>query len=264
MKQGVIVLTSGLTGSSVLTGLIAHAGYWTGLAMHDKVGEYSTYENTRLIELNRSLFTAAGYTGNYLTEFCPALLRQMDLLAGSIDVTPYREFLAQCDRHSPWIWKDPRLWSTIRFWSKLLDPRQCRFILLTRSLFYSWVSVLQRGQIRGYRNLRSYETAIVRASREFVEAFGAPAIEMCYEDLILHPAESIGHLNQFLGVQLSVADLESLYHKPLYRSPNGSAWDVARAVLIYAANYSRRVERKLPGGAVTLRPPGARSAGPLA
>jgi hypothetical protein len=252
MKSGVIVLTSGLTGSSVLTGLIARAGYWTGLAVHDKVGEYSTYENIRLIELNRSLFTAAGYTGNYLTEFCPDLLRQMDRLAGSIDVTPYREFLAQCDRHSPWVWKDPRLWSTIRFWSRLLAPRRCRFILLTRSLFYSWVSVLRRGQIRGYRDLRSYEAAILRANREFVAAVGAPAIEMCYEDLILHPAESIGRLNRFLGADLSVADLESVYHKPLYRSPNGSTWDVARAVLIYAANYSRRVERKLPGGAVTL------------
>lgn len=264
MKQGVIVLTSGLTGSSVLTGLIARAGYWTGLATHDKVGEYSTYENTRLIELNRSLLAAAGYTGNYLTDFCPDLLHRMDHLARSIDVTPYREFLAQCDEHSPWIWKDPRLWTTIRFWSRLLDQHQCRFILLTRSLFYIWVSVLQRRQIRGYRDLRSYETAIVRANREFVAAVGAPAIEICYEDLILHPAESIGRLNRFLGAELSVADLESVYHKPLYRSPNGTARDVARAVLIYAANYSRRVERKLPGEAVSLRSPGARSAGPLA
>ena len=264
MKEGVIVLTSGLTGSSVLTALIARAGYWTGLATHDKVGEYNTYENTRLIELNRSLFAAAGYTGNYLTEFRPDLLRQVDHLATSIDITPYREFLAQCDRHSPWIWKDPRLWGTIRFWSRLLDPRQCRLILLTRSLFYIWVSVLQRGQIRGYRDLRSYETAIVRANREFVAGVGAPAIEMCYEDLILHPAESIGCLNRFLGAELSVADLESVYHKPLYRSPNGSAWDVARAVLIYAANYSRRVERKLPRDTFTLHSPGARSADPLA
>ncbi len=263
MRQGVIVLTSGLTGSSVLTGLIARAGYWTGFATHDKVGEYSTYENTRLIELNCSLFTAAGYTGNHLMEFCPDLLCQVDHLAGSIDVAPYREFLAQCDRHSPWIWKDPRLWCTIRFWSRLLDPRECRFILLKRSIFYSWVSVLKRGQIRGYRNLRSYETAILGANREFAAAAGAPAIEMCYEDLIFHPVESIGRLNRFLGTELSLADLESVYHKPLYRSPNGSAWDVARAILIYAANYSRRVERKLPRGTVTLRSPDARSADPL-
>src|ERR1035438_9442185 len=124
MKQNAIILTSGLTGSSVLTGLIARDGYWTGVSTHKNLGEYETYENTRLIELNRSLFAAAGYTGNYMIEFAPAVLREIESLYGKIDETPFRQFLADCNEHSPWVWKDPRLWLTIRFWKNLLAPSQ--------------------------------------------------------------------------------------------------------------------------------------------
>src|SRR5690242_9748399 len=60
-NSNVIILTSGLTGSSVLTGLIARAGYWTGSQTFKK--EYDTFENVELIRLNRDLFAAAGYSG---------------------------------------------------------------------------------------------------------------------------------------------------------------------------------------------------------
>ncbi len=53
MKRNVIILTSGLTGSSVLSGLISRGGFWTG-DTHKKE-DYDTYENKRLIELNLSL-----------------------------------------------------------------------------------------------------------------------------------------------------------------------------------------------------------------
>src|SRR5215831_19107966 len=110
MKQHAIILTSGLTGSSVLTGFIGRSGYWTGHSTYKKIGAYDTFENTRLIELNQSLFAAAGYTGNYMTEFAPALLRRIEALYGAIDDAPYRQFLADCNNHAPSVWKDPRLW----------------------------------------------------------------------------------------------------------------------------------------------------------
>ncbi len=246
MKHNAIILTSGLTGSSVLTGLIARGGFWTG-STHKKSGEYDTYENTRLIELNRSLFAAAGYSGNYMTEFSPALLRDVASLAGTIDESRYRAFLAECDGHAPWVWKDPRLWVTIGFWEKLLDIERCRFILLKRSLLQCWVSGLLRRQIRSYGNSRAYELAVQKTIGEFLRRANAQFIELRYEDLILKPEESIGRLNRFLDAKLTTADLQSVYHKPLYKSPNGSAWDAVKAALIYAKNYSERVDRTMRG-----------------
>ncbi len=242
MKQNAIILTSGLTGSSVLTGFIARDGYWTGVSTHTNLGEYDTYENTRLIELNRSLFAAAGYTGNYMTEFTPAVLRGIESLYGTIDETPFRQFLAECNEHSPWVWKDPRLWLTIRFWKNLLTPDQCRFILLSRSLWQCWISALLRRQIRNYADLTSYERSVLQTNRDFVREFGASALEIRYDELIAQPERVIPEINGFLGSELSVKHLQSIYHKPLYTAPKASLSNTAKALLIYGKNYSQRTE----------------------
>src|SRR5689334_25193412 len=124
MKKNVIVLTSGLTGSSVLTGLIARAGYWTGDTTFKK-RDYETFENARLIELNLRLFKEAGYRGNYLLEFPEPAMKAIAALPEHVDLTDYKSFLQYCDEHGPWVWKDPRLWLTIRFWRNMLNLRDC-------------------------------------------------------------------------------------------------------------------------------------------
>jgi hypothetical protein len=226
----------------VLTGLIARGGYWTGEATQIKE-DYNTYENTRLIQLNQALFAAAEYTGNYMTEFSPELVRRMSSIYGEIDDAPYRAFVEQCNEHSPWIWKDPRLWVTIHFWKKLLDLDQCRFLLLTRSLPQCWISGLLRRQIRTYRGSRRYEVSVQNSIRLFFRESGVQALELSYEELIANPEETIERLNRFLGAELTVADLKSIYRKPLYKAPKSSFINTVKALLIYAKNYSERVDR---------------------
>ncbi len=102
MKRNVIILTSGLTGSSVLTGLIARAGYWTGDRTHKKT-EYDTYENEELIDLNQRIFRQANYHGNYLMDFSPDVLAGIGALSG--DEGLYDEFIQKCALHRPWVWK---------------------------------------------------------------------------------------------------------------------------------------------------------------
>src|SRR5215831_4557925 len=226
MKPNLIILTSGLTGSSVLTGLISQAGYWTGDTTHKKYGmqgneQYNTYENRELIDLNIRLLRAAGYEGNISTDFSPDLIDRVTELAGSVDVADYRAFLDKCNLHSPWIWKDPRLWVTIRFWNRLTQFTNCRFILLTRGLVQCWVSSTLRRQIRTYRHLKSYETSIANSIASFLEANHLPILRMQYEELILNPAPSIRTLNEYLSSELTLADLQKVYTKPLYRVPRG-------------------------------------------
>jgi len=240
MKQNSIILTSGLTGSSVLTGFISQAGYWTGRSTHKKIGEYDTYENSRLIELNQSLLAAAGYAGNYMTEFSPALLRTIENLYGAIDDTPYRQFVAECNEHQPWVWKDPRLWLTIRFWKHLLTPDQCRFILLSRSIWQCWMSALLRRQVRSYGDLNSYERNVLETNRAFVRDWGAASLEVRYDQMIADPPSVADDLNRFLGTELTVKDLQAIYTKPLYTAPKASLPDTVKALLIYAKNYSQR------------------------
>jgi len=240
-KPNTIVLTSGLTGSSVLTGLIARAGYWVGDETNKKE-DYDTNENRRLVELNRSLFAAAGYTGDYTTEYSPELIEQMECLHRRIDDSPYRSFVAECNEHSPWVWKDPRLWITIRFWRQYLHLEGCRFILLTRSHAQIWISGIARRQIRSYRDSREYESSVETTIRQFVQQSGVAALEISYEQLIATPGEAIGRLNEFLSTELTVDDLRGVYSNELFKVPRSSFAKSVKALLIYAKNYSERVD----------------------
>src|SRR5581483_8457288 len=103
MKKNIIILTSGLSGSSVLTGLIARAGYWTGDQTFKK-RDYETFENQRLIDLDLKLFREAGYKGNYLLEFSEPAFGAIASLYPRINASEYRAFVEECGRHSPWIW----------------------------------------------------------------------------------------------------------------------------------------------------------------
>ncbi len=163
-------------------------------------------------------------------------------LYGSIDDTPYREFLATCNRHAPWIWKDPRLWLTIRFWQNLLDLNQCSFIVLTRGYLQCWVSATLRRQIRSYRDSRAYEQRVKDSATDFLQENKLPHLQIGYEELILTPAEAVSKLNSYLGSSLTVDDLKAIYHKPLYKAPRSSPVDVCKAVMIYMKNYSQRVD----------------------
>jgi len=245
-KPNVIILTSGLSGSSVLTGLISRAGYWTGESTHkkdsDSYGGYDTYENQELIKLDLELFRQANYTGNYTQEFSAEAIARITALAKTIDDRPYREFLETCNQHRPWIWKDPRLWLTIGFWRNFLNLDDCRFLLLTRSLTHSWVSSTLRRHIRSYGSMKRYELAIRDSITGFLDANGLPYLNVTFENLVVRPDQTIGELNAHLGTELSVKDLAAIYTKPLYTAPRSSAVDYAKAVLIYLKNYSERMD----------------------
>src|ERR1700730_11916059 len=94
-RPNVIILTSGITGSSVLSGFLARSGYWAGDTTQKK--EYDTFENSELTRLNLQIFQQAGYAGNYIKEFSTDAIARIASLHGTIDDLPYREFLRKCD-----------------------------------------------------------------------------------------------------------------------------------------------------------------------
>lgn len=241
MNQNVIILTSGLTGSSVLAALISRAGYWAGGSTHRKQS-YDTYENEDLIKLNLQLFEKADYSGNYLLEFSGDAAQRIGALYETIDIQPYKSFVTKCMEKQPWIWKEPRLWLTIRFWGHLVDLRKCKFIVLTRSNVQLWVSATLRGQIRTYRHSRTYEEQILRSIIEFLREKDLSYVPLQYEQLIQNPVGSIKTLNSFLQTKLTVDDLRHVYQKPLYKNPRNSITNHCKAALIYAKNYSERLD----------------------
>ncbi len=238
MKKDVIILTYGLSGSSVLTGLLVRGGYWPGAKTYVKP-DYDTFENVRLIELNKQLFAAAKFSGNYENSYSPEALKAIADLRTSVDPAPFREFIAECDRHRPWIWKDPRLWLTMRFWAELLDLQDIQFVLLTRTPLQSWISYNLRRQVQSYSYARRYCQQIEAAIAQFLDERGLKRHEILFDDLIVQPEATLERLNGFLGTNLAIADLQAVYHQPLRRAPR-SPLDLVKAALIYARNYGER------------------------
>jgi hypothetical protein len=86
-----------------------------------KKSEYNAYENSELIKLNGELIKQSRSIGNYMYECSQEAIGRIASIWGQMDDAPYRGFVERCQAHRPWIWKDPRLWLTIRAWGPLLD-----------------------------------------------------------------------------------------------------------------------------------------------
>lgn len=236
-QRNLIILTPGLCGSSVLAGLLSQAGYWMGDSTFKKA-DYNTYENEELVELNRRLYADVGHKEDTM------VVRESDAhhlaeASQKIDPTRYRSFVDRCNAHQPWVWKDPRLWMTIPFWSRLLDLSNVQFIFLSRDLQQQWISTTLRRQIQTREYLDRYIGDIHTIVTTFLREAGQPCMELVYEDIILRPEATLRRLNDYLGTRLTLDDIKRVYHGPLYRKQRGLR-DLVIANLIYFKNYGKR------------------------
>jgi hypothetical protein len=238
-QDNVIILTGGLTGSSVLAGVLGAAGYWFGEDTFKK-RDYNTYENSELIRLNRQLMARVAAGEGYTTRFMPEAIRQIEGLIGLEDPAEYETLVAACESRSPWLWKDPRLWMTIRFWQPLLPWDRIKVLLLRRDPVQAWISCTQRRQVQTYEYACRYNESIQSSLREFLESRSIRYLPVLFEDLVVRPEAEISRLAEFLGAPLTMEHLHSTYDGVLYRKPK-SVRDGIEATLIYLKNYRERL-----------------------
>lgn len=240
MKKNIIILTVGLSGSSLLTSLLAIEGYWSGDNTAKKK-DYDTHENSGLVNLNRGLIRLADKDFDYTMDFSGDIFNKLEKIDFVHYESKFRDFLEHCNDHRPWIWKDPRLWMTIRFWDKIIDNNEVQFIVLTRNNFQAWVSQLNRRQIQTYQHLKKYNKDIEDSIVNFLEESGKDYIKLEYEDLIMRPEQSIDSLNTFLATNIGLESLAKLYRGKLHKMPKGML-DTLMGLAIYAKNYLSRVK----------------------
>jgi hypothetical protein len=150
---------------------------------------------------------------DYTKRFVPRAIATIAALAGGEPDGEYRALVADCDSHAPWMWKDPRLWLTIRFWAPLLTWPRIRVLLLSRDPVQSWISCTQRRQIQTYKYSRRYNEAIQRSldiMRERVDQLGVaePEIQRSGSDQIVVSLPAVK--NQQAAIQ-QVGTVAQLY-----------------------------------------------------
>lgn len=238
--DNVIILTGGLTGSSALAGLLTEAGYWCGEDTFKK-SDYNTYENAELIKLNRRLMQRVGVAEKeYTMVFQPEAIRRIEALRGIEDDADFRAMITQCEAQAPWVWKDPRLWLTVRFWAPLLDWGRIRVLLLRREPVQAWISTTQRRQIQTIRYQKRYNDDIQASLREFLDSNGIRYLPVLFEDLIVTPEREVERLSSFLGRSIKMEHFRSSYEGEFYRRPK-KLRDGVEAALIYLKNYGERL-----------------------
>jgi hypothetical protein len=239
-QKNVIILTQGLSGSSVLSSLLAGAGYWVGDATYAK-RDYDTYENSDLIPINRDILDVAGYNEDYQVKFNKEHIALVARAHECVDGDRLQAFLDLCDKHRPWLWKDPRLWLTIRVWKHWLDLDNISFIHLRRDPMQMWISTNLRRQVQSRRYCDAYGRGVDGSIREFLEGNRLHHMEMVYEDLIEQPERTLEELSGFLGLSLGLDDLQQVYKGDLYGRGKGLG-SLAKAYLIYLKNYRERFD----------------------
>ena len=237
MSANAIILTNGQTGSSVLAGLLTRCGYWAGAATVRK-SDYDTFQNTELVRLNRVLLDGLGIAA--APRHDPDLPRLVCDLAERIDLAPFHAFLADCDRHRPWVWKDPWLWATFRFWCRLLDGREFRAVHMTREPLQAWISANLHRQFQSYGFLKVYSAGVNATVPDEIRLQQQRYFSLSFEDLILRPSGAISQLNDFLRSRIRIGELKALYDGPLYQMPRGGL-DLVGAILIYLRHRGHRL-----------------------
>jgi len=114
--------------------------------------------------------------------------------------------------------------------------------LLTRGTVQSWISSTLRRQITTYRYSKRYEENIKTSALQFLTENRLPYLSVSYEELIERPVETIRRLNEYLETALTIQDLKTVYHKPLFRNPRNSLLKHMKAILIYLKNYAERLD----------------------
>ena len=86
---------------------------------------------------------------------------------------------------------------------------------------------------------QAYNHGITRSNVAYLEQHGLPHIKLSFEDLLLTPEKTLDGLNGFLGLDLTMDSLRSVFRDPLYRKSR-SFKDHVIASLIYWKNYGER------------------------
>ncbi|HED36454.1 MAG TPA: hypothetical protein ENJ08_19835 [Gammaproteobacteria bacterium] len=239
--MNVIILTTGISGSSVITGFLAKSGFWAGddtVFKDNFTGIYETYENKKLVDLNDSLFNETGLEFEGKARYDVDARDKLNDIYEKIDTEKYNKFIEECNAHSPWIWKDPRLFLTIGFWSNALDLNNTKVIVLHRNSYELWKSLTIKRIIYSYRYLKNSEDKTRHELLNYLESNKFSFISLEYDQFTRDPVTPINKLNKFIGADLKRENWDKIYKKT---SKFSQYKRTLLAYLIYIKNYTSRI-----------------------
>ncbi len=234
LDHNVIILTTGLAGSSAVAGLLSRVPLWTGDHQFKK-HDYNTWENNELVEINKHLIKQVGLDDVWMSRFDSAYSQKIIDCMTQSDRDRLRDFLLLCDKSGPWLWKDPRLWLTFPAWHSLLGDRNVKYILVKRDPLQSWISMQLRRKIGSYFKISNNDNKVNEYIREVLNSRGLKFIEVLYEDLSLDPEGVLKSINGHIGSRLTMNDLRASFSGSIGKKQHG-LYSLIKAIAIFTKN----------------------------
>ena len=242
MPRNVVIVGPPRSGTSLTSDIFARQNYFTGnpVMEGDDYNPFGYYEAEDVIEANVGVFQAAGFAHHNTWKFDAITDAQIAALNELQPRDVDRELLARWNQHSPWMWKDPRFSISLGYWAKLLDWNSTGVILTLREaedVYWSW---RRKGWCEAGKE--AHDAAIARieqhasTAKEIVERLGLPHIAIEYSEYKQCPEDVAARISEFVGLNLTVADLN--FHSELDHSSGHSRM----------AGHVRILLRKLPRG----------------
>jgi hypothetical protein len=210
----VVILGMPRSGTSLTSSIFARAGYYTGerLRPADAANPLGYFQSEILTALNAALYARAGYPHHNTWLYEPIAPSTLERLEALPPTEEHRRFVAEFERHAPWVWKDPRLCMTLGFWWPLLDRERTRALLVRRdkaAIHHSfevqnWLKDGRLSRHEVYDRIDQHiEHALATMGR-----LGIPYLEVWYEDLLASPGPVIDRINAFTGASLQAEHVD--------------------------------------------------------
>jgi hypothetical protein len=228
------------SGTSAYTSAIAALGLTVGdenaLLAPDENNPRGYWEPAKLVDLNDRIL--ACWRASW---FSPRLWERPDTLHGLPEpiTREMADFVAQWSRAGkPWVWKDPRLCITYRYWAPLL-PKHV-LVIVERDPREIAASLATRDELTPLAAIALWE---VYARAILVDLVQHLHIVVRYQDLIERATDTLKSLADFLnaslGIPLASVELASARVEPSLRHKTSPPPDVYRLTRIQQQLHQR-------------------------
>ncbi|MDY0131704.1 MAG: hypothetical protein RBR53_03455 [Desulforegulaceae bacterium] len=245
MKKNIVVFTTGSSGSSVLTGLIATQGYWLG--EETKKLNFDTYENSELVDLNIEILKASGFGRRDCNDIPPPSIEKISQLKKTLNPDIFQKFIDKCNANGPWLWKDPRLSYTIHFWDQFSEVNNADFIFIDRDPFQSYSGlILSRKIPMSFKEHGQMNSNYHKSYMKYLENNGLFDHKFVFEDLIINPQEFIKKINKIYNLNIEFKDLTNIYKGVLFKKRYRTFSILKAFIYYYLYRYLKREKITFP------------------
>lgn len=219
MKKNVLILGMARSGTSLAASIFANQGYFVADTNSDKLqtaDEYNPsgyWESSQLMGYNKEILAATGFEHDNTWFHESITSKQIDRIKNLNPTKDHVSFVQKFNKHSPWLWKDPRLCYTLEYWWPLLKHTNTRVLHVTRSSDEIYKSFLRVSK-DWHTSISMDEETIKNRIKEHVDSAkkillenNIPHVSFNYSDYTSKPDEITGKLNHFFNINLSSSDL---------------------------------------------------------